>query len=270
MEWKWISAADTAKLIRVQLKKHFPTTKFWVTSETYSGGASIDIHWIDGPTDSQVKAITNPFSGAGFDGMVDLKTSHSAWLLPDGSAQFAKYERDAQTTIHSTQPHPKAELVHFGADYIFEHRHHTPAIAKPIIQAVSAKYGKGEPKYYENNPHFSRSTQSPVTILDWDVRSPEWGDMDFHIAKSIREALNVDFSNSPAVITEDPERVQSEDVEISWDREWTWIRFPEKPSQAVLDLLKQQIGARWSPKRAAWYVAEQVAPDTIRLKLGIS
>lgn len=45
MTTTYMSAADTAKLIRKALAKHFPSTKFYVRSSVYSGGASIDIYY---------------------------------------------------------------------------------------------------------------------------------------------------------------------------------------------------------------------------------
>lgn len=49
MKVDYLSAADTAKLVRVALKRSFPGTRFSVRSKTYSGGASIDVSWMDPP-----------------------------------------------------------------------------------------------------------------------------------------------------------------------------------------------------------------------------
>lgn len=82
-----VSATDTAKLVRHALKLDFPGVKFQVKTSKYAGGASLDVFWTDGPPASQVERTLRPFEGSGFDGMQDLKTSHEAWLWPDGSAQ---------------------------------------------------------------------------------------------------------------------------------------------------------------------------------------
>jgi hypothetical protein len=263
-DYTYLSAADTAKLIRTQLKKYFPSTKFWVNSKTYSGGASIDIDWIDGPTADQVKKIADPFSGAGFDGMNDYKTTHKGYLLPDGSAAFAEVERDLFTTDHYTKPHPDAKLVHFGADYIFENRHLSPEFAKPIIERICSEYGKPLPTFYESNPWLGGKKQDKITVISWD--STDFIN-DHWLGQAVRDALNIDVSNSPAVVTVDPQLVPQEEVSITWDRAWTWIKFPEKPSEAVRDLLKSTLNARYSARRNAWYVTEQIAPDTIRIQL---
>ncbi len=266
---EYLSAADTAKLIRAQLKKHFPACKFWVQSKTYAGGASIDIYYVDGPVKQDVERVVGPFNGAEFDGMVDLKSYNEAWLMPDGSAAFAEIAQDSQTTIHRTSPHPEARRVHFGADFIFVNRLFTAAKAKPIINAVCQKWGKPEPKYFEHHPFIGAKVREDITTLDWNCCDTNWGTDWEHIGRDVTEALAVDLSDKPAavVVPVDPATVPQEEIEISWDRDWTWIRFPEKPGAAVIELLKREIGARYSGRRGAWYVMEQVSPDTIRLQL---
>ena len=93
---KFISCADTAKLLRLALKEAFPEIKFSVRSSVYAGGASIDVGWIDGPKSDQVKAIVERFAGATFNGMTDYKGGH----------------------VHQF----RGEEVHFGADFIFANR----------------------------------------------------------------------------------------------------------------------------------------------------
>ena len=66
-----ISCAETAKLVRTALREAFPEIKFSVKSRVYSGGASINVKWTDGPTSTQVEEIAKRFAGATFDGMTD-------------------------------------------------------------------------------------------------------------------------------------------------------------------------------------------------------
>jgi hypothetical protein len=80
----YMSVTDTAKLVRAALKKAFPGVKFSVRSSSYSMGASIDVSWEDGPRKADVDQIIKAYSGSDFDGMIDLKTSNSHWLYPDG------------------------------------------------------------------------------------------------------------------------------------------------------------------------------------------
>lgn len=123
---RYLSVTETAKLIRTTLKKQFPGIKFSVRSSSYSMGASIHISWTDGPREKEVMAITDGFEGKSFDGMNDLASHCDCWLLPDGSAQLA-YRPDSYggsiPEFVSDAPHPDAELVSFGADYVFTARH---------------------------------------------------------------------------------------------------------------------------------------------------
>lgn len=115
-ERKYISCADTAKLLRSALKAQFPSVKFSVRSNTYSGGASIDVNWIDGPFASDVDKIAKRYAGATFDGMIDLKEYHDDLVYFEGD----------------DMPTP----VHYGADFVFTRRELSPAyIAKLSVEA---------------------------------------------------------------------------------------------------------------------------------------
>ena len=76
MEAIYETAAETAKKIRKELKKNFPGIKFYVKSESYTGGSSIRITWENGPSEYDVNAIAQNFKSAIFDsdGMIDMKT----------------------------------------------------------------------------------------------------------------------------------------------------------------------------------------------------
>lgn len=104
----WYSCAETAALVRQALKEAFPRVKFSVRSKTYSGGASMHVSWIDGPTVEAVEAITGEFEGADFDGMQDLKTYRKSYV--------------------------NGQRVHYGADYIFTDREFS-AGAKALVEA---------------------------------------------------------------------------------------------------------------------------------------
>lgn len=61
----------TADLIRAALRESFPGVKFSVRISRYSMGSSVTVTWADGPTDAQVRAVTDTFRGDYFDGMID-------------------------------------------------------------------------------------------------------------------------------------------------------------------------------------------------------
>ena len=53
--------AACAKEIRKELKSKFSTTKFSVTSDSYSGGNSVRVRWEDGQTYKSVENIVGKF-----------------------------------------------------------------------------------------------------------------------------------------------------------------------------------------------------------------
>ena len=112
---KYLTVAETAKIVRTALKQAFPATKFSVRSKSYSGGASIDISWTDGPTSAQVKKIADKLEGATFDGMTDYK--------------------GGKTHLYN------GEAVHFGADFIFECREYSDYLIQTAINSLLAEFG---------------------------------------------------------------------------------------------------------------------------------
>lgn len=146
MSPRYISCADTAKLVRQALKKAFPGVKFSVRSSTYSMGASISVGWTDGPTGQMVDSVVSPFKGADFDGMIDLKTSRESWLTPDGAAVLAYAEgtsgsRGSKESEQYLQPSFKAERVRFGSDYIHTSRSCSKAMTERALAKVGARFG---------------------------------------------------------------------------------------------------------------------------------
>lgn len=111
---KYFTCTETAALLRKALKAEFANTKFGVKSKQYSGGASITVSWVDGPTSEQVKAITQNFEGSQFDGMQDLKSNKVQEL--------------------------NGEKVSYGADYVFTSRDHSDALVQSAIDHVAVQY----------------------------------------------------------------------------------------------------------------------------------
>ena len=116
---QYLSCAETAKLVRAALKESFPGVKFSVKSSVYSGGASINIRYENGPTYKQVKEVASMFEGAYFDGMTDYKGSNYGSL--DGNE------------------------VRFGADFIFVNRKFTKAFLEGAVEAACKYYGYAMP-----------------------------------------------------------------------------------------------------------------------------
>ena len=139
MEYRYLTAAETAKLVRAALKTAYPTIKFSVKSKTYAGGASIGITWIDGPTTKEVDAIVQPFGGADFDGMQDLKTYNKHLL--------------------------NGEPVRFGADFIFTYRKPSPALRAEALEIVKGWNPGRLPEYLT----IEKVESLPCGAFGWDL-----------------------------------------------------------------------------------------------------
>ncbi|MGJ7523751.1 LPD29 domain-containing protein [Variovorax sp. LT1P1] len=75
MTTKYLTNAETSKLVRQSLKEAFPDVKFSVRGKTYSGGSSLSVSWTDGPNEAQVDAVVGKFQSAYFDSGIDYKGS---------------------------------------------------------------------------------------------------------------------------------------------------------------------------------------------------
>jgi hypothetical protein len=144
MNTEYLSCAATAKLVRAALKKAFPKTKFSVRSDVYAGGASIDVSWTDGPCTKAVEPVAQQFHGGKFDGMIDMATNHSSWLMPDGTACIASDpgtsgSMGVRSPKETPMPAPEAKLVHFGANFIFCQRKLTPGLLNRARDRLAAK-----------------------------------------------------------------------------------------------------------------------------------
>lgn len=185
---EYLSCAETAKLVRSALKREFPGVKFSVRSDTYAGGASIDVRWTDGPTADQVGAITDQFRGADFDGMIDLKSYTEHWLLPDGTAKVA--HRQGTHASRGTIPeqigdpgHADARLVHFGADYIHTYRELSPEWRAELEAEIAAAAGEPFGDDKRMAVYVDRETGE---ITRW-ANGEEWGSTLVHRVSAKRE-----------------------------------------------------------------------------------
>ncbi|HEX5520205.1 MAG TPA: LPD29 domain-containing protein [Longimicrobiaceae bacterium] len=152
---RYISCADTAKMIRKALKDRFPGIKFSVRSHVYAGGASINIKWENGPKAADVDALVAPYRGADFDGMIDMETYREAWMLPDGEVLLAKVQgtEGQKGTIPGYErgrPHDDAERVCFAAKYIFCERSYNRAFLEEVAGDVAWQYRLPVPEIKES------------------------------------------------------------------------------------------------------------------------
>jgi hypothetical protein len=124
MEKVYFSTTETAKLIRKELKHYFSAVKFSVRSNSYSGGSSISVNWVDGPTESAVDAIVKRFEGASFDGMTDSKSYLTDFVVLEGAELPVEvsYGGDYVFTNRTLSKEFKAELAKIAQTILDENR----------------------------------------------------------------------------------------------------------------------------------------------------
>lgn len=71
------TAAKAAKLIRQELKEKYPNKKFKVTSQTYSGGSSVNVTNFNGfgsreEVEEMDRNVTRKYEAGSFNGMEDI------------------------------------------------------------------------------------------------------------------------------------------------------------------------------------------------------
>ena len=134
---RFIRTAEVAKMIRMDLKDHFPGVKFSVRSDH----GSIGVHYMDGVEKALVKSLVEKYEGAGFDGSIDMQYYKSHYLLPDGSICLASNsgsDRSGGYVPHKEYPKPPgAEKVNLGVKYVFVTQHYsTEAVTKAVEAAA--------------------------------------------------------------------------------------------------------------------------------------
>jgi hypothetical protein len=143
-EYGWLDTSDVAKIIRLKLAENFPLKLFSVRTHKYSGGSSIDVDWIDGPTKSEVEKVIGYLTGQGFDSSIDLAYGHKHFLTPTDIFYAGTYgTADSHGSVAQENlptPDPTAILVNFG-NYLFCNRHNSDDFLEKAISNYNAKFG---------------------------------------------------------------------------------------------------------------------------------
>lgn len=105
---RYVTQAETNKLIRAALRDAFPGIKFSVTG---SGGNATNVTWTDGPAEKTVEEITWRFQGSSFDGQTDMASP--IFEVVDG------------------------ERIHYGCTYVFTRRNYSAEILEQAQSEVA-------------------------------------------------------------------------------------------------------------------------------------
>jgi len=112
-----LSARETAIHIRKDLSCAYPSTKFSVRSDHFSGGSSVDIHYTDGPPIELVEQLVKPYES------VDRDEATGEILL--GGNKYVQVQRSLSPEVMAKAKAFIAE--HFDTKELPYYQHETMA-----------------------------------------------------------------------------------------------------------------------------------------------
>lgn len=154
-------AAACADAIRKELKENFKGFKFSVKSETFSGGDSVNISWIDGPTAEEVEKITSKYQAGYFDGMQDMYIYSSK----DKDFPTAKYVQESRSMSNEVETEILTELTTTWSDCIGKQKNDWIDGAQCYLSTLI--YRQFIKKSYWSQPEEKKIVE-PEELIDWD------------------------------------------------------------------------------------------------------
>lgn len=151
--------------IKKELGAKFPGIKFSVRYSSYSGGDSVDISWLYGPTTDEVRTITDLYQGGHFNGMEDIYEYSEPQQIIDNKGELrvrptAKYVHVSRSysTDYST-----SEAENLIAQFICE-RQNIEHEGEPIHASkyVNGSYRRVSDEVYKALSRTSFKTSNPT------------------------------------------------------------------------------------------------------------
>ncbi|WP_187484978.1 LPD29 domain-containing protein [Pantoea agglomerans] len=104
-------AVQVTSNIRKELNEKFPGVKFSVRKRSYD---SVSVNWTDGPTEEEVKTVTDKYKDSYFDGMQDMSVSCAS-----------SFNR-----------------IYGGVGYVFTDRDYSDGMKQKAVDLIAKKYGR--------------------------------------------------------------------------------------------------------------------------------
>lgn len=235
--------ARGAANLRTMLAKEFPGIGFGVTSESYAGGCSISVSWENGPTEAEVKAISDRFQECDFDGSQDLEVQR------DDTRGFTSWMG--------------------GAKYVSEYR--TVSDAQVIVSAALAVPG-GVAGFTRSAPgRFDDDSAERVAADLLTVTSFPAGAVVTGVAKLAdgedcgpgrghagRYRITFEAPSAAAAVAASAAAsagANGATVTLNAEKNGVEVRFPSKPGADVIERLKSA-GFRWARFSSCWYAKQ--------------
>lgn len=171
---KSMSAVEGAKLLRAELKRAFPGTKFSVQLSRGTAYGYCDVTYKDGPALSEVDRIADGFEGRGFDGSIDMAYSKETSYCPVHGARFAGTQGThgsrgsvpatgiSELGEHAVLCCEKGELVSFGLRGVAVTRDLSPEGEAFLVEVHNARQGHAELEQRARINAYDKSTYYTV------------------------------------------------------------------------------------------------------------
>ena len=139
------------------------------------------------------------------------------------------------------------------ADYTVETR--SGINGWPVFQATPKRQGW----------HIEKDGQIVATGLAYLGKCSDYSHGDQYVSQvvtAIERAAKRAMTASADEIAQDDGVFDTNGIRLEYDRDWTWLFFPEKPNAKVRERLKS-IGARWGKTRKGWYFRQRVEREEL-------
>jgi len=216
--------------MRRELTTAFPGIRFEVKSKSYSGGSSIDAHWVDGPTEREAGEIIGRYQRCSFDGMTDMETRRdNAFSDVFGGASYTSGSRTVSGYIR--------------------------AMAERVILGDGQTYSSVSAVEYSHVHKFlcglSLKAGQTVTGIRFDSDSGEFV-ADLSEPAPVAPVV-MDTTTGTAAGSASGVRVTENE-----EKDGVEIRFAGNPGPSVTGELKRH-GFRWSKFQKLWYAKRSAA-----------
>lgn len=146
-QYIYMSAKNTASVIKQFVKKNFPGVKVWATSDVYSGGSSVRVNVCnsDGsplslPIFGQISSFGNSFKAGRYDGMTDCYEYSDVEVRTDSGTQlkyFPSYIFVENKATWGSVEYWVNEIKNEGRTLEQELTYMNKSVVSKVIQALS-------------------------------------------------------------------------------------------------------------------------------------
>lgn len=210
------------KNIRLELETKYPGHKFSITSDSFSGGDSIDVRWEDGATYSEVNKIVRKYQEGRFDGMNDMyEYSYDPFNSLFGGVKYTNCSRSISKEAMIKIAESLGYLIEYTNEWEFSVKKQGEEETIQDLKELNGIRQEIKEKAGETNLYIQQETRATI---------PGAGN----------ELFNVTYNP---------------------DKDGIEVKFPSKPSTEILDLLKSN-GFRWGKFNKVWYKRASSIPGT--------